>query len=402
MKVNSNKAYELQTATQAMTLWETASRTDKPVSTDTQNNITVVYGLSPNRFSKPSTQRDAARQCLLDKIKAESGPFLGIKNDVFVQVMKSSLPSLERFVNEGKLGNLPAEWRVFQKSQNASLRLPPEIEMKRYAHTEKIAKLVPPDMKIDIQDGSVSFFTHQFSEASQKRLVEQMSLIANEKINRSLALSNQFINDANRYDLYRIQTPKPSLAHDEASLGNDRTSLRQTLTRSPQLNSHGAEVVGKLYDFCEGDLAMMTTLSCFVCQSSIISLNIESESEMAGPSGYRPVFTVNQTTLKATPTKVSKYSIYELDRDANGEVIVGLKYLTKVHKISSPLADEEWPFQAGPDSANAAENNFNERSSIVVAMKPSDLKKGLILPSIRRPPETSYVFDFDWKRIDKN
>ena len=376
-------------------MWESARKDEKPVGADNHGNITVLYGSTLDRFSKPNAHRDAARQCMLDKIKIESGPFLGIKNEVFTQVMKTSLPSLERFVNEGNLGNLPAEWQSFQISQNSSTQMPREIEIKRHAQAEIIAALLPPGMKIDIHDESISLFTHQFSDASQNRLLMELRLIAHEDQNKTLPLSNTFIKDANRGNTYRIQKPASSEVQDEASPNYASASVRQALINSSQLTSHGAEVVGKLYDFCDGDLAMMATLSCLLCQSSMNKMDDEDAKEMVGPSGYRPIF-------NAKSRNTSTHTIFELSRDANGEVIIGLKLLTKASEIASGIPGEEWPLQPGPESEIATENNFNKRTSIMVAMKPSDLKNGLILPSIRRPPETSYVFDFNWKRIDKN
>lgn len=395
MKPGTGKLYERQSVTEAMNLWEGAENTDKPIGTDKKGNITVLYGSTLDRFSKPSAHHDAAKQCLLDKIKTESGPFLGIKNDVFAQVMKTSLPSIERFVNDGKLGNLPTEWQAFQNSQNPPAQLPREIELKRHAQTEMIAEILPPGMKVDIRDGSISLFTHQFSEASQERLLKKMELIADEKINKTLPLSNQFILDANRDDTYRIQTPEPAEISDEASPSHNSKPVRQALIRSSQLNPHGSEVVKNLYDFCDGDLSMMQTLSCLLCQSSINKMDDEDAQEMVGPSGFRPIF-------NAISRNTANLTIFELSRDANGEIILGLKLLVKARMITSGQPGEDWSFEPGPNNEIATENNFNRRTSFVMAMNPSDLRNGLILPIIRRPPETSYVFDFDWKRIDKN
>lgn len=395
MKPNSGKPYERQSVTEAMNLWESAEKADKPIGADKQGNISVVYGSTLDRFNKSSTHRDTAKQCLLDKIKKESGPFLGIKNDVFAQVMKTSLPSIERFVNDGNLGNLPKEWQAFQKSQKLPDQLPREIEIKRHAQAEKITDLLPVGMKIDTRDESISMFTHQFSEASQNRLMQEMSLLAHEDLNKTLPLSDQFIKDANRGNTYRIQTPLPSAVKDEAAPGYVSAATRKNLVSSSQLTSHGAEVVGKLYDFCEGDLAMMASLSCLLSQSSINKMDDEDAKEIAGPGGYRPIF-------NAEATNTSTSIIFELSRDKNGDVINGLKFLTKASMIASGMPGEEWPFQSGPMSEIATENNFNRRTSIAISLKPSELRNGFILPRIVKNLETSYVFDFDWKRIDKN
>lgn len=394
MKVNSDKAYERQTATQAMTLWETARKMDKPIGTDSQGNITVVYGSAMDKFNKPSMLRNVAKQCLLDKIKMECGPFLGIKNDVFAQVMKTSLPSIERFIDEGYLGSLPTEWQTFQKSQSSSAQLPRKIEIKRLAEAKKIADLLPPGMQIDIRDESVSIFTHQFSEASQDRLEMEWRLLAHEEKNKTLPLSNQFIKDANRSNTYKIQTPVPPAQYDHASPNYANPSVREALIGSSQLTPRGAEVVGRLYDFCEGDLAMMTTLSCFLSQSSINKFDDEDAREMSGPSGFRPI-------LNAIDTSKSTQVIYEVNRNENGDVIIGLKFLTKASMLASGLPNEEWPFQPSPDSDTATENNFNRRTNVVMVMKASDLKIGHILPRVIRRPETTYVLDFNWKAIDK-
>ena len=394
MKPNSGKPYERQSVTEAMKLWQGAEKTDKAVGVDQQKNITVLYGSALDRFSKPSTHHGAAKQCLLDKIKTESGPFLGIKNDVFTQVMKASLPSIERFVNDGKLGNLPAEWQAFQNSQKPSSQLPHEIELKRHAHAKKIAELLPADMPIDIRDNNVSSFTRQFSEASNDRLMMAIRLTAHEGQNKSLPLSDQFIKDANRGDIYRIQTSSSLVVKDEAAPSFINSSVKQKLISSPILTQRGAEVVGNLYDFCEGDLVMMATLSCMLCQSSMNKMDDENAREMAGPDEYLPI-------LNAKSLSTSTLKIYELSRDKNGDVITGLKLLTKASMLASGLPDEEWPMKPGPDSEIAKENNFKRRTSMVMAMKPSDLINGEILPTITKPPETTYVFDFDWKRIDK-
>ena len=395
MKAGSVKHSTQQSAAEAIAVWEGASRNNKPVGADAHGNLTVVYGSAMDSFNQPSAHQDAAQQCLINKLKNESGPFLSLSNQVFSHVMHSRLPSLEQFMSSGKLGQLSSEWQALRSTLNTSKALPEAIEAKRNTEAKKMAELLPAGMQIDIHDEGLSLYTHTFSEASQDRLMMEMSLLAHEEMNKRLPLSNQFIKDVNRGNTYRIQTPRPLEVKDEAAPNDPKVSIKQAIISSPQLTPRAAEVVGKLYDFCDGDLSMMATLSCVLSQSSLNKMDDEDMKEMAGPSGFRPI-------LNARKTLTSTAIIFEVSRDTHGNVITNLKNFTKASMMASGLPGEEWAFQPGPDSENATENNFNRRTTVSMSMKISDLRNGQILPDLKRKAETSYVFDFDWKRIDKN
>ena len=385
MRPPESRTGTLQSASEAMAVWQRATRENRPVGLDGQGNVAVIFGASIDGFSGPASKRNAAKETILAKMRSEISLHGSWNGTVVHSVMASRLPSLGRFLSDDQIGSLGEEWKTLKTDAAAALALADEVLQKRTAIAERVAPFLPPGLGVSVHDGGLSWLSHTFTDARQQQIGQRLTSLAGESVDPELQLDPQMLRDLNR-DTYDIILPASESVNN--AVINDSDYLQQ-LDRRTDLTPKAKRIIRQLYTFCRGNLGVMATLSKLMNQYAISALMKADKDELTPASGAKVHF-------HADSKKANSQSVFRLRRTAEGNVLLFIAHMKK----GSRLVDDQFQtlchFKPGPKSEVADESHFNFRCHTEVLLRDESLRQQKINPEISRKAAADYVLDIDW------
>ena len=387
MSIPSNTQRTLQPASDALAVWERATEENKPIGLDKHGNVTLLFGASHESFRGQASHRQAAKEAIMSKMRAEMAQRGSWNGSVVHNIMASQLPSLDGFMKHSQIRHLRSEWDSLRKTTEASLNLPPDVFESRIAVAERIAPFLPPGLGISLHDEGLSWLNHTFSDKQQQHILDGLSSLTGDAVAPALYLDPQMLKDLNRgtYDI--ILQDGESVLNET----NEHQQFHHQIDDSSELTPKARQILRRLHAFCGGDRTMMTSLSKLINQKSVLKLMAAHQAELRPASGL-------EIHIHAQSKKLNSLSLYRLHRTKEGDVRLTISHMKK----GSALLDDQMQtlcrLKQGKQSEIADESNFNFRCCIEILLKTKELKSQRIIPLLERPASVDFLLDIDWKK----
>lgn len=358
---------------------------NKPVGVDSQGNVTVLFGASIDGFKGRASNRQAAKDVILARMRSEITQRGGWNGTVIHSVMAEKLPSLGKFMRDDETGDLRSEWNALKSEAESSLPLPPAVLQHRTAIAERMMPYLPPGLGVSFHDDGLSWLTHTFSQKKQQQIIDQLTSLNTEPLDSILNIDRQMLRDLNR-DTYDIAL---TVDNATASQSADSRPFLDILDYHAELTPKAKQILRQLHAFCNGDLHMMASLSKLMNQHAISALMKADEDELRPNSGDKAHF-------HADSKKANSQSLYRLTRTADGEIHLLLSHTKKGSRLVSPDFQTLCQFKPGPAAEIADERHFNYRCCTEISLNEQAIKQQQFILQSLRPASVDYVLDIDW------
>lgn len=349
--------------------WAAAEKNNHSVAADTSACILYVN----TDFQKISGDTKAKKKqavMILAKKIYDGAVVFAKSQDEFKRIIAQKLPSMEKFIATGKLGNLKDEWEKLIETNDPDLKAQKNLEKKRKEFIDKIAEFLPKGLVLSEKSGAVSSMTHilkrELLPFLKDEIISSCEQDSTKKIIGGQTVDGRFANDASRSSINYEPKENNFLTSKEKSTQSTKLKYRPEEEHIKQMN--------RIFN---GDAIMIETVSKIINQTLIRRV---SESLRKGI--YENPDSPNSTIFKSSREEGSLSNEFTVRLNENDDVIVDAIQMQKYESIVIPPDHvEQWKINRDPLwEGVASQTNFGLRTVCSVRLRKEDLQNSLINP----------------------
>lgn len=372
-----------QTVNDALLAATDAFRDHKEIDVDANGTLqpgrAVSYLTSlQTLFSRLYYKRTDASETLLQKMIGEVSTRMNIDSEHAASIITKrvgSLSDIRQAIVQHDLTQIEDRWsRLATELSNhqEEMRL-----INRNRELEDIKQVMPRELELSNLDGYVSELKREFSKNAQARILEAYDTLANDSVDAEHGLAPQFVKDAHRATFIFV----------------DQHGIEQTYSGAPN-----EAVIAALRSFANDDQAVAACLSKLINQRALAGVYVELHFDFPTPTGGPHAAPEN--VIKSNRSS-HETSIYKLERDARGGIIITSDYYHRPHKLQLLSSNrgvpvnrwQGWDQDAGPD-------NFGSHCHCALRVTETLLKANRMDATYVAPPYAEFRYQIAWDLIE--
>ena len=385
MQAKAISSEQLRSISVDLETWTAAEKNNHSVAAASDTKIVYVNTDFHKNSSETKLKKNQAAIVMAQKILDQAAQFSQTQEEFKNIIIGQKLPSLNKFIETGKLGNLKNEWEKIVEENDPNSKTNKLLENCRKEFIHEVSEFLPKGLTLSEKSGEVSSMTHTLKNTSLPNLKNKIIKSCDEESSKT-SIGNQvvdkrFCDDAHR-TLIKYQTKK----------ANNYSATKEKEGETISMNKESTEKnIERMENVFNGDKKIIETISKIINQSLIRRVSEELDKEIYGDTDSPRI------AFSKCRDKDSASNQITVIKKENDDVILDVLQMEKYESMAIPPDHaKEWKINRGPLWSGAEnQENFSLRVAFSVRLSKEDLKNGVINPYFDAPPSISYCIKME-------
>ena len=358
--------------------WAAAEKNNHSITADSKSLILYVNTDLHRNSIETNRNKIQAAEILAKKILSEATQFARTKDDFMNTIIAQQLPSLEKFVKTGKLGNLKNEWEKLIETKDPDIAKNKALERRRKNFINEASDYLPKGLILSEKTGAVSSMTHMLDPKLLENLKDE--IIKSCEDNPKKDIGGQPVDVLFEKDCYRMFIEYEFKSTDND--GAEKEESAKTIKMKFETAEKNIELINRILN---GDKKSIETISKIINQRLIRRAYEEIEKDIyRDKKSLQALFKISRVAYP-TSNKIT------IRKNTDDDLILDVLHMEKYESIAIPPDyTKAWNINRGPlwDGA-VSQTNFGSRLTFSVRLNKQDLQNGVINPNFDTPPTKS-------------